>query len=203
MGLSIINFLFSGIAVIICLVLHELGHGFVSYLLGDETPKKEGRLTLNPLAHLDLMGTIMLLFFHFGWAKPVSIRSDNYKHQKLGVVLTALAGPLVNFLIALIGLFLLNISMIEGTYLSLLLSYIVTISVSLGVFNLIPIPPLDGSKVLYAILPSDLYFKYMRYEQYGMIILIICLVTGILNAPLTIGVSVVYSVLGSIVGLIL
>ena len=151
MGLSIINFLFSGIAVIICLVLHELGHGFVSYLLGDETPKKEGRLTLNPLAHLDLMGTIMLLFFHFGWAKPVSIRSDNYKHQKLGVVLTALAGPLVNFLIALIGLFLLNISMIEGTYLSLLLSYIVTISVSLGVFNLIPIPPLDGSKVLYAI----------------------------------------------------
>lgn len=203
MSLDIINFLFSGIAVIICLVLHELGHGYVSYLLGDETPKREGRLTLNPLAHLDLFGTIMLLFFHFGWAKPVSIRSDNYKHQKLGVVLTALAGPIVNFIIALIGLFLLHIPFVNGTYLSLLLSYIVSISISLGVFNLIPIPPLDGSKVLYAILPSDLYFKYMRYEQYGMIVLMICLVTGVLNMPLTIGVSAIYNVLNSIVGLVL
>jgi len=203
MSLDIINFLFTGIAVIICLVLHELGHGYVSYLLGDETPKREGRLTLNPLAHLDLFGTIMLLFFHFGWAKPVSIRSDNYKHQKLGVVLTALAGPIVNFIIALIGLFLLHIPFVNGTYLSLLLSYIVSISISLGVFNLIPIPPLDGSKVLYAILPSDLYFKYMRYEQYGMIVLMICLVTGVLNMPLTIGVSAIYNVLNSIVGLVL
>ncbi|MEG0290674.1 MAG: site-2 protease family protein, partial [Erysipelotrichaceae bacterium] len=140
-------------AVLIALTLHELAHGFVSYKLGDPTPKQEGRLSLNPFAHLDPFGTLCLIVFGFGWAKPVMVNPNYYKNPKVGMVLTAIAGPLTNFLIAFVFL-LLDVLMIRfnlaysnsfSFYIYNLLLVTSQISIGLGVFNLIPIPPLDGS----------------------------------------------------------
>lgn len=200
MPLNIIDFIYRGVSVIISLAFHELAHGFVSHKLGDPTPKREGRLTLNPFAHMDLFGTLCLLFLGFGWAKPVQINPQYYKNKKLGTVLVSLAGPCSNFIQAFIGLLLIKILPLVG--ISYFLSVFVTINISLGVFNLIPIPPLDGSKILYSVLPEDLYFKYMRYEQYGMFILMALLITNVLTPILTIGVSSVYSLFNLILGFI-
>ncbi|MEG0960742.1 MAG: site-2 protease family protein [Erysipelotrichaceae bacterium] len=179
-------------AVLIALTLHELAHGFVSYKLGDPTPKREGRLSLNPFAHLDPFGTLCLIVFGFGWAKPVMVNPNYYKNPKVGMVLTAIAGPLTNFLIAFVCL-LLDVLMIRfnlaysnsfSFYIYNLLLVTSQISIGLGVFNLIPIPPLDGSKVLFALLPEDLYFKFMQYERYISVALIFVLYLGVLDAPL-------------------
>lgn len=193
-----LDFILTGVSVLVALVLHELAHGFVSYKLGDETPKREGRLTLNPMVHLDLFGTICLLFFHFGWAKPVQINPYNYKNKKLGTVLVSLAGPFTNFLIALLGMFLLRLGSLLPTILVSFLYSLISINVGLGVFNLIPLPPLDGSKVLAAVLPQDLYMKYMSIEQYGIIILMVVLATGVLSPFLNILYSGAYNVLSLI-----
>lgn len=193
-----LDFILTGVSVLVALVLHELAHGFVSYKLGDETPKREGRLTLNPMVHLDLFGTICLLFFHFGWAKPVQINPYNYKNKKLGTVLVSLAGPFTNFLIALLGMFLLRLGSLLPTILVSFLYSLISINVGLGVFNLIPLPPLDGSKVLAAVLPQDLYMKYMSIEQYGIIILMVILATGVLSPFLNILYSGAYNVLSLI-----
>lgn len=193
-----LDFILTGVSVLVALVLHELAHGFVSYKLGDETPKREGRLTLNPMAHLDLFGTICLLFFHFGWAKPVQINPYNYKNKKLGTVLVSLAGPFTNFLIALLCMFLLRLGSSLPTILVSFLYSLISINVGLGVFNLIPLPPLDGSKVLAAVLPQDLYMKYMSIEQYGIIILMVILATGVLSPFLNILYSGAYNVLSLI-----
>ncbi|MEF9962642.1 MAG: site-2 protease family protein [Erysipelotrichaceae bacterium] len=179
-------------AVLIALTLHELAHGFVSYKLGDPTPKQEGRLSLNPFAHLDPFGTLCLIVFGFGWAKPVMVNPNYYKNPKVGMVLTAIAGPLTNFLIAFVCL-LLDVLMIRfnlaysnnfSFYIYNLLLVTSQISIGLGVFNLIPIPPLDGSKVLFALLPEQLYFKFMQYERYISVALIFVLYLGVLDAPL-------------------
>lgn len=179
-------------AVLLAVSLHEFSHGFVSYLLGDPTPKGEGRLSLNPFRHLDLMGTLCLLLFHFGWAKPVQVNPQYYKNPKGGMALTALAGPVMNFLIAFLGTVGMGIVYVAtgGTggkvalYLFQLFQYIAIINIGLGTFNLIPVPPLDGSKILGAVLPTRIYFKYMRYERYGAIILMLLLFVGVLSRPL-------------------
>jgi Zn-dependent protease len=179
-----------GISILIALVFHELAHGYISHKLGDPTPSRDGRLTLNPMAHLDLFGTICMIVFHFGWAKPVQINSQYYKNRKLGTVLVSLAGPCMNFILALIGTIL--ITLLPETVFSLFLYYFISINTSLGVFNLIPIPPLDGSKVLGAVLPEKIYFGYMRYEQYGMFLLMILLMTGVLTPILTVLVNFMF-----------
>lgn len=176
-------------AVVIAISLHEAAHGLMSYKLGDPTPKKDGRLSLNPLKHFDPIGTLCLIFFHFGWAKPVMVNPYYYKNKKQGMVLVALAGPFMNFLIAFISIFsmtlIAKLTLLNGIwiYLFFFLMYLATINIGLGIFNLIPVPPLDGSKVLGVVLPNDKYFKYMQYEQYGMIILVILLFAGILDRP--------------------
>lgn len=181
-------------AVLIAISMHEFAHGYVSYRLGDPTPKHMGRLSVNPLAHLDPVGTICLLVFHFGWAKPVGVNPYYYKDRKKGIVMVALAGPIMNFLIAFISIVFMGLILkitggYGGTFIRYIfsfLNYLFIINIGLGVFNLIPVPPLDGSKVVGAVLPSDKYFKYMQYERYGTIILLGLLYLNILDLPLII-----------------
>lgn len=180
------------VAVLIAISMHELSHGYVSYKLGDPTPKEEGRLSLNPFAHLDIMGTLCLIFFNFGWAKPVKVNPYYYKNHKLGMVLVAIAGPIMNFIIAFLSIMGLGIIIkVSNGYLGnisyniyIFLQYLALINIGLGSFNLIPVPPLDGSKVLGAIIPEDKYFSYMKFEKYGYIVLMLLLFIGVLDAPL-------------------
>lgn len=180
-------------ATILTMTLHEFAHSYVSYRLGDNTPKATGRLTLNPLKHIDPLGALCLAIFHFGWAKPVQVNPQAYKNPKKEMALTALAGPLMNFLITFFAMFGMGIiakmgnysnSGIISNYLYILFYYIAILSTGLGIFNLIPFPPLDGSKVFGAILPEKIYFGYMKYERYGMLILFILLYSNLLDMPL-------------------
>ncbi len=182
-----IGYLYSIPAVLIAIILHEYAHGFVSWKLGDPTPEVDGRLSLNPLNHLDPIGTLCLLVFHMGWAKPVQINPNYYKNPKLGTVLVSLAGPVTNFIIAFISMFglvkVVYSGIIDGPIYYILM-YLVVINIGLGIFNLIPIPPLDGSKVLSAVLPERLYFGYMKYERYFMLLLLAMVYFGILSTPI-------------------
>ena len=172
-------------AILIALSLHEFAHGWASYMLGDPTPRAQGRLSINPLHHLDLVGTLLLFFVGFGWAKPVSVDARYYENPKADMVKVALAGPIMNFVVAFFSLLIIGFLEKVGvtvnvisSYVSTLLYYTALINVGLGLFNLIPVPPLDGSKVLFAILPAKSYFSYMRYEQFGMIILLLFIWIG-------------------------
>lgn len=200
--LQIYNIITLAISVLIAMSFHELAHGFVSYKLGDPTPKANGRLTLNPLAHIDPMGAICMFIFGFGWAKPVSINSYYYKNKKSGITLVSLAGPCANFIIAFISV--ICIKLFAGLNSSILTGFFMTlfsVNIGLGTFNLIPIPPLDGSKVLASFLPSNLYNKWMAFERYGMIILLVVLSIGILDPILMTAINFVQNLMFSIVGL--
>ncbi|MDO4281464.1 MAG: site-2 protease family protein [Peptococcaceae bacterium] len=190
---SIINFVFMALAIIPAMCFHEYAHGWVSYKLGDPSPKTDGRLSLNPLHHIDPLGALFLLVFQFGWAKPVQVNPRYYKKPKEGMALVALAGPVANFILALICLIATTvISKVTGGsvsseavyYIYQFLWLMAIINVGFGVFNLIPLPPLDGSKVIGVVLPTEWYFKYMRFEQYGFILLFLLLALGAFNSPL-------------------
>ena len=180
-------------ASLLCITFHETCHGYAAYLLGDPTAKRAGRLTLNPLRHIDLVGLVMMAVVHFGWAKPVPVDMRNFKNPKAGMAITALAGPLANVLLAYIAVVLyMALAAVYYVKAAAWLSYVLTflycvqlISAGLAVFNIFPIPPLDGSKVLFALLPARAYEKLMRYERYGMALLAILLLTNVLDAPLT------------------
>ena len=174
------NLLLSVVPALICITLHELAHGYVAYRLGDDTAKRAGRLTLNPLRHIDIMGLLMMIVFKFGWAKPVPVYMWKFKNPKKGMAITAAAGPIANLLIALVFLFLYGFLFAllhrPGRSLNWLLEmlYITAyLSVALAIFNIIPIPPLDGSKVLFSCISDRSYTKLMYYERYGMIILLV------------------------------
>lgn len=169
------------VPALICITLHELSHGFVAYLLGDPTAKNAGRLTLNPIRHLDLIGFVMLLVAHVGWAKPVPVDMRYFRHPKRGMAITALAGPVSNFLITALFILLYGFcyplfyqqphSLVAKECFDLLY-WTAYLSLGLALFNLLPIPPLDGSKVVFSLLSDSAYLKLMRYEKYGMILLI-------------------------------
>ena len=181
-------------ASLLCITFHETCHGLAAYRLGDDTAKRAGRLTLNPLKHVDIPGLVMMAIFRFGWAKPVPVDMRNFKHPKRDMALTALAGPVSNVLLAYAAAVLLGFvvflsdrfgSNVLFTVLVQFFIYVEIISAGLAVFNVFPIPPLDGSKVLFALLSDRAYLKLMRYERYGMGLLMLLLVTGLIDAPLS------------------
>lgn len=165
-------------AVFMCLTIHEASHGLAAYALGDPTAKSMHRLSLNPLRHIDWFGLAMMFFVGFGWAKPVPVDPSYFKKPKHGMALTALAGPASNFLLAALLLIISKVIYLYAPYsegMNLFFMFLVNasiLSVGLGLFNLIPIPPLDGSKVAAAVLPDQAYGQLMRYERYGMLLLI-------------------------------
>lgn len=179
-------------AVLICIIVHELCHGLAARWLGDPTAKRAGRLSLNPMRHIDPMGFLMMLIAGVGWAKPVPVDMRHFKHPKRDMALTALAGPVSNFLLSLgvlgIGSLLLPAALrADGSvyaYIILFLCYIAVLSVGLGLFNLIPIPPLDGSRLLFSMLPDRMYYTVMRYERYLMLAVIALAWFGFLSGPL-------------------
>ena len=193
--------LFSAVAALFCLTIHELCHGLTAYRLGDPTAQQAGRLTLNPIRHIDPLGLILMVTAKVGWAKPVPVNYRYFKRTKRDMALTALAGPLSNFLLAWLfllmggGLLRLVLSPVLWNcpewvgwgvyYLYEFLVNAAVLSVGLGIFNLFPIPPLDGSKVLFAVLPDRAYNTLLRYERYGMILLLAAVWLGWLNGPLT------------------
>ena len=182
------NILLGVVPALLCITLHELAHGVVAYWLGDSTAKDAGRLTLNPLKHLDLMGLVMMVVFHFGWAKPVPVNMYRFKNPKWGMALTAVAGPGMNVLIAIVFLFLYGVlfTPLHGEGIVLEMIYLTAyLSLSFAIFNIIPISPLDGSKVLFSVLPSERYDQLMRYERYGMLLLLALVATGVLGRPLS------------------
>lgn len=189
--LAIIAVLSRCFVVFCCLPIHELAHGLMAHWLGDDTAKREGRLTVNPLAHLNPIGTVMIFLFGIGYANPVPINPRNFKNEKGGMALTALAGPLANLLMGFVsvwGFFIFEKftgSSTIGSAVSYFFLYAAQINVMLAVFNLFPIPPLDGSKILAAVLPDRAYYKYMMYERYIMIALMILLFTGLLDTPIS------------------
>ncbi len=179
-------------ASLLCITFHETCHGLVAYRLGDPTAKRMGRLSLNPLRHVDIMGLLMMALFRFGWAKPVPVDMRNFKNPKTGMAITALAGPVSNVVLAYLAVLLYSVGAFfyqrSGGWLLygllVFFMYVEIISAGLAVFNVFPIPPLDGSKVLFAFLPDRTYEKLMRYERYGMTLLMVLLVTGAIDTPL-------------------
>lgn len=177
---------------LLCITFHETCHGLMAYLLGDPTAKRMGRLSLNPLKHIDPVGLVMLATVRFGWAKPVPVDMRRFKNPKLGMALTALAGPVSNLVLAAVAMLCYAVAafyqyVTESMvlyYLSLFFVYTATLSVGLAVFNLLPIPPLDGSKILFAVIPEAWYWKLMRYERYGSLVLLVLLFTDVLDGPL-------------------
>ena len=174
--------------LIIALVIHEYAHARVAVAMGDFTPKLTGRLTLNPMAHIDPIGLLMLLVARFGWAKPVMVNPRNFRDMKKGNILVALAGPAANFLTAFVTLFIMMVlfkfGMLNTVGIKTVLSMIVLFNINFGIFNLIPLPPLDGSKILLEFLPGELAYKYMGLERYSFIILIILIMTPVLSSIL-------------------
>ena len=211
-SMQFISVLYRVPVLLVSLTIHELAHGYMSYRLGDPTAKEAGRLTLNPIKHIDPIGALMLLVVGFGWAKPVPINSSYYKNKRAGIVLTSFAGPLSNLLLATLFaiLFTLSVRHFTGYYISTFQSvvltlirwYFIPINIILAAFNLLPIPPLDGSKILFSILPQQVYYNYvLRYERYGMFILLALSFTGILSMLIIPVTDVIYGIINSILKL--
>ncbi len=188
---TVIELLLYIIIILISLSVHELSHGYAAYRCGDATARNLGRLTLNPLAHLDPIGTVMMLLFGFGYAKPVPINPRNFKHYKRDLCIVSFAGPVSNLLLSFIGAIIYYLSLIflpfaakmsvpGSLWLSFCFSFI-TANASLCVFNLLPIPPLDGSRIISAVLPGKAAYYYLKYERYIMIIMFVLLYQGALD----------------------
>ena len=179
------------VPALLCITIHELAHGYAAYRLGDRTAKDMGRLTLNPIKHIDPVGLLMMLMIGFGWAKPVPVDMRNFKHPKWGMAVSAFAGPASNIVLAVIIMFILGLVATPlgalfypgtgqvfftgeaGMMVYTIISITIFLNIALAVFNMLPIPPLDGSKVMFSLLPDKIYYKVLKYERFGMIFLLI------------------------------
>lgn len=180
-------------AVFLCLTVHEVCHGLAAYALGDPTARRQKRLSLNLLHHIDWLGLGCMVFCGFGWAKPVPVDARYFKNPKGGMALCALAGPVSNALLAVLLLFIARWSEGTGAYgVSTFLFTTAYLSIGLGIFNLIPFPPLDGSKVLAALLPDRAYLMWMRYERVGMFLVFALVMLGVGDGFLTKAIQTVY-----------
>ncbi len=198
---QVTNILALAIPILFALTIHELSHGLIALYFGDPTAKNAGRLTLNPLVHLDPIGTLMLLIVHFGWAKPVPVNPAYFKNPKKDMLWVALAGPASNMILALltgliiriVGLEMSNIFTVN--FLKLMLYYSLTINLALAFFNLLPIPPLDGSRVLAGLLSQKYDYIIYNLERYGMFILLGVILFGRIT-----GTSIIGSIIWPFVG---
>lgn len=203
--MGLISLLFSNPALFVILagillysiILHEVAHGWIAHLFGDDTALYYGRLTLNPVSHIDPLGALMLFFVGFGWAKPVPVDYSRFSNTRFGLFSVALAGCLTNILIAIFALVLLQFDAVNSSLvLSAILPIVVRINIILGAFNLIPIPPLDGSKILMSFLPYKAQESLASLEPYGFFILAFLLFTGLLNPAINFMQSLIYGLIG-------
>lgn len=206
--LEILAGVFASLFVVFCtLPFHEYAHALVATKLGDQTARLSGRLSLNPMRHIDPLGALMIVLVGFGYAKPVPVNPRNFKNPKVGMALTALAGPGANLLMATVFLLLKNIILLFPTSNPIVLAlayffiFAASINIGLAIFNLLPIPPLDGSRILQLIIPSKYYFKFLQYERYVVIVVFVLLLTGILSRPLGYLQSLLYNGLDFLVSL--
>ena len=178
------SYLYFALAAIVCIPIHEFSHGYVAWLLGDPTAKRMGRLTLNPIRHFDLVGFLMMVFVGFGFAKPVPVDMRRFRHPKWDMALVGLAGPASNIMLAFLCLVIttaMETFLPYSTAAQLIYNFFycaAILSTGLGVFNLIPISPLDGSKILGAFLPERIYYTILRYERYGVFLLLGLILLG-------------------------
>lgn len=189
-------------SILIALTVHEVCHGYAAYKLGDTTARDMGRLSLNPLRHLTLMGVLSMILFGFGFAKPVPINTRHFKNPKRDMAISALAGPMSNFVLAFIGILAeaILLAVVEAnpaltaeqnmTFWIIFVTYnfiyvFYSLNIGLGVFNMLPVPPLDGSRVLYVFLPPKLYFGVMKYERQIMLVLFLLIFSGLLDGVLS------------------
>jgi Zn-dependent protease len=201
-------FIFQLLSFLAAIVIHELAHGYVAYRLGDPTAKYQGRLTLNPISHIDPLGLILILFGPFGWAKPVPINPLYFKNRRVGIALVSAAGPLANLILAFVSAFLYKWFVMfvgmDGSlmvqFINNLLQYMILMNVMLFVFNLIPIPPLDGSKILFSFVPRQFLRQMVFIEQYGPFFLLFVLLTP-LNRFLSPMIAEGYNLVMHVVGL--
>lgn len=184
--------------VLLAITMHECAHGYAAYLMGDNTAKYSGRLSLNPLKHLDPIGALCMLFFRFGWAKPVPINPQYFKNRRAGIIIVSLAGPFANFILGLLSAIIyyaIAVFALRGqstaigasavSFLANIFQYSVFMNAGLMIFNLVPIPPLDGSKILLEFLPPKAKYTIYRYERYFSLILIIIVYAGAMTPTLS------------------
>lgn len=190
--------------VLFCtLPIHEWAHAKVATMLGDDTPRLMGRLTINPIKHLDPIGSLMILLVGFGYAKPVQVNMRKFKNPRVGMALTAIAGPGANLIMSFLFLLLFNVFSVlyrkSGfemlNSMMIFFSFAAVINIGLGVFNLLPIPPLDGSRILTLLIPSKYYYKIMQYERYIMYAVLFLIFTGVLTKPLSFLVNLLYLII--------
>lgn len=187
---QILQYVLRAVVVLIAIPFHEAAHALVSHWLGDDTALRAGRLSLNPLRHFDPLGALCMLVGGVGWARPVGINPRNYKNPKVGMAISAAAGPISNFLLAWVSMVFYKLVVYGGLAqqlpaLAMLLYDMVVMNLSLAVFNLIPVPPFDGSRIVLLFLPTRLYFKAMRYERYIMLAILLLVFLGAFSGLLS------------------
>lgn len=182
---ELISLLIHSFILLTCFPIHESAHALAAHWMGDDTAKNQGRISLNPFVHLDIWGAVAMVVMGFGWAKPVPINPNNFKKPKWGMALSALAGPVSNLLLAYVFMIFYKVAYyLDVKYAAFILIQAMLMNLGLAVFNLLPVPPLDGSRLLTVFLPTKTYFRIMEHENILMVILIVLSLTGILGVPL-------------------